>query len=115
MSTNAFDAIFHQAAAEISRRASLRILGGAPLAAALMGSSIVEARKSDKKGTKKPKKQPTQCLAQVGQCHAYVTGACGSSLDPGACETRNGQCCEFLGSCDAAEFFSCLAKANQTP
>jgi hypothetical protein len=116
MSTNAFDAFVRQAAAGVSRRASLRILGGAPLAAVLMGSSIVAARKSGKKGKKKAKKQPQQaCLAQVGQCRAYFTGACGSSPDPGACEARNGSCCEFLGSCDAARFFSCLVEASQTP
>jgi hypothetical protein len=116
MSTNAFDAIVRQAAVGVSRRASLRILGGAPLAAALMGSSIVRAERSGKRGKKKAKKKARQpCLAQVGQCRAYFTGACGSSPDPGACEARNGPCCEFLGSCDAAGFFSCLTKASQTP
>ena len=120
MSTNAFDAFVRQAAAGVSRRASLRILGGAPLAAALMGPSIVGAKKSGKQGKKKAKKKAQQkpqqqCLAQVGQCRAYFTGACGSSPDPGACEARNGPCCEFLGSCDAAGFFSCLAEASQTP
>src|SRR5829696_10135783 len=101
MSTNAFDTIVRQAAG-VSRRASLRILGGAPLAAALTGSSIVGAKKSGKQGKKKAKKGQQRCLAQVGQCRAYFTGACGSSLDPGDCEARNGPCCEFLGSCDAA-------------
>ena len=119
MSTTTFDAIVRQAAVGISRRASLRILGGAPLAAALMGSSVVGAKKSGKRG-KRAKKKPQpktqqQCLAQVGQCRAYFTGACGSSPDPGACEARNGPCCEFLGSCDAAGFFSCLTEASQTP
>jgi hypothetical protein len=120
MSTNAFDAIARHAAAGVSRRASIRVLGGAPLAAALMGSSIVEAKKSGRQGKKrarkkgKPKAQQ-KCLAQVGECRAYFTGACGSSPDPGACEARNGPCCEFLGSCDAAGFFSCLTKASQTP
>jgi hypothetical protein len=120
MSTNASDAIVRQAAVGVSRRASLWILGGAPLAAALMGSSIARAERSGKRGKKrarkkgKPKAQQ-KCLAQAGQCRAYFTGACGSSPDPGACEARNGPCCEFLGSCDAAGFFSCLTKASQTP
>jgi hypothetical protein len=119
MSTNALDAIVRQAAAGISRRASLRILGGAPLAA-LMGSSIVGAEKSGKRGKKKARKKGKPkaqqlCLAQVGQCRAYLTGVCGSAPDPGDCEARNSPCCEHLGSCDAAGFFSCLTKASQTP
>jgi hypothetical protein len=122
MNTNAFGGFVRQATAGVSRRASLRILGGAPLAAALMGSSIAGAKKSGKKGkqSKKDKKKARQktqqhCLAQVGQCRAYLTGACGSSPDPGDCEARNSPCCEHLGSCDAAGFFSCLTEASQTP
>lgn len=116
MSTTAFDAFVRQAAAGISRRSSLRILGGAPLAAALTGSSIVGAKKSDKKRKKKAKKKAQQpCLAQVGQCRAFFAGTCASSPDPGDCEARNGPCCEFFGSCDAAAFFSCLVEASQTP
>jgi hypothetical protein len=125
MSTHAFDAFVRQAATGVSRRASLRILGGAPLAAALMGPSIVGAKKSGKKGKqgkkgKKGKKKAQQkaqqqCRAQVEQCRAYLTGACGSSPDPGDCEARNSPCCEHLGSCDAAGFFSCLTEASQTP
>jgi hypothetical protein len=123
MNTNAFGGFVRQATAGVSRRASLRILGGAPLAAALMGSSIAGAKKSGKKGKqgkkkankKAQQKAQQQCLAQVGQCRAYLTGACGSSPDPGGCEARNSPCCEHLGSCDAAGFFSCLTEASQTP
>lgn len=117
MSTRAFHAIARQTAAEVSRRASLRILGGAPLAAALMGSSAVDAKTTVKKKVKKKAKKKAQqlCLAQVGQCRAYLTDLCGSARDPGDCEARNGPCCEFLGNCDAAGLFSCFDEASQRP
>ncbi len=120
MSINAFDTFVRQAAASVSRRASLRTLVGVPLAAALTGPTIVGAKKSGRKAKKRAKKKGQQkaqqpCLAQVGQCRAYLTGVCGSAPDPGDCEARNSPCCEHLGSCDAAGFFSCLTEASQTP
>jgi hypothetical protein len=110
MSTSAFHAIARQIAAEVSRRASLRILGGAPLAAALMEPSAVDAKTTVKKKVKKKAKKKAQqrCLAQDGQCHALFAEACASSPDPIDCEAKNGLCCEFLGSCDAASFLSCV-------
>jgi hypothetical protein len=122
MSTHAFDTFVRQTAVGVSRRASLRTLVAMPLAAAVTGPTIVGAEKSGKRGkhgkkTKKKAQQKAQqqCRAQVGQCRAYLTGACASSPDPGDCEARNSPCCEHLGSCDAAGFFSCLTEASQTP
>jgi hypothetical protein len=110
MSTSAFDTFARQAAAGVSRRASLRLLGGAPLAA-LLGPSIVGAKTSAKKARKKAKqKAQKQCLAQVGQCRAYFTGKC-EPPDPSECEARIARCCEFLGSCDTASFLSCLLES----
>ncbi len=110
MSTRAFHAIARQTAAGVSRRTSLRILSGAPLAAALMGPSAVDAKTTVKKKVKKKAKKKAQqrCLAQDGQCHALLTDACASSPDPSDCEARAGLCCESLGSCDAASFLSCM-------
>ncbi len=111
MSTHAFDAIARHTAAEVSRRASLRILSGAPLATALMGPSIVGAKRSAKKVNKKARKKAQQrCLAQVGQCRAYFAGAC-ESPDPSECVARIAPCCEFLGSCDTASFLACLLES----
>jgi hypothetical protein len=115
MSTNAFDA-FVRHAAGVSRRTSLRILGGAPLTAALMGPMTVGAKTSGKKIRRKAKKKAQQkaqqhCLAQVGQCHAYFAGRC-ESPDPSECEARIATCCEFLGSCDTASFLSCLLETS---
>ncbi len=112
MSTNAFDAIVRQAAAGVSRRASLRILGGTPLVAALTGPSIVGAKRSANKVKKKAKKKAQQqCLAQVEQCRAFFADAC-ESPDPSECEARIGPCCEFLGSCDTTSFLSCLLETS---
>jgi hypothetical protein len=116
MSTNAFDAFVRQASAIVSRRTSLRLLGGAPLAAALMGPMTAGAKTSGKKIRKKAKKKAQlkaqqQCLAQIGQCRAFFAGRC-ESPDPSECEARIAMCCEFLGSCDTTSFLSCLLETS---
>ena len=111
MRTDAF-AAFDRLAVGVSRRNSLRILGGAPLTAALMGPMTVGAKTSGNKIRRKAKKKAQQrCLAQVGQCREFFAGQC-ESPDPGECEARIARCCEFLGSCDAASFLSCLLETN---
>jgi hypothetical protein len=111
MRTDASDA-FDRHAVGVSRRTSLRILGGAPLATALMGPMTVGAKTSGKKIRRKAKKKAQQrCLAQVGQCGAFFVGRC-ESPDPGECEARIARCCEFLGSCDTASFLSCLLETS---
>ena len=116
MRSHAFDAFVRHATAGVSRRASLRLLGGAPLAAALMGTMTVGAKTSGKKIRRKAKKKAQQkaqqhCLAQVGQCRAFFAGRC-ESPDPSECEARIGPCCEFLGGCDTASFLSCLLETS---
>ena len=112
MSTDALEAFVRHASAIVSRRTSLRILGGAPLAAALMGPMTVGAKTSGKKIRRKARKKAQQhCLAQVGQCGAFFAGRC-ESPDPSECEARIATCCEFLGSCDTASFLSCLLETS---
>lgn len=116
MSTNAFNVFNLHSAAEVSRRASLRILGAVPLGAAFVGpltSGAESSGKNAKKNVKKKVRQKAQqrCLAQVGQCGAFFVGRC-ESPDPSECEARIARCCEFLGSCDAASFLSCLLETS---
>ena len=115
MSTNVFDDFVRHSVAEVSRRASLRMLAGAPLLAALIGPLTVGAGSSDKRARKKARKKARQiaqqqCLAQVEQCRAYFTDAC-ESPDPSECLEWIGPCCEYLGSCDATSFISCLLES----
>ena len=114
MSTSVFDDFVRHSVAEVSRRASLRLLAGAPLLVALVGPLTVGAEKSGKQGKKKAKKGQQRCLAQVEQCRSYFTDAC-ESPDPTECVARIGPCCEILGRCDAASFISCLLEMSQTP
>jgi hypothetical protein len=97
------------------RRATLWILGAVPLGAALMGPLTVGAGSSDKRARKKARRKARQiaeqrCLAQVEQCRAYFTDAC-ESPDPSECLEWIGPCCEYLGSCDAISFISCLLES----
>jgi hypothetical protein len=61
MSESAFDAFTRRAAAAISRRSSLAALGGAALAAAVTGPSVVSVSKAGKRAKKKCKRQKNQC------------------------------------------------------
>jgi hypothetical protein len=115
MSTSASSAFNLDTAADVSRRATLLILGALPLGAALMGPLTVGARSSDKRARKKARRKARQiaeqrCLAQVEQCRAYFTDAC-ESPDPSECLEWIGPCCEYLGSCDAISFISCLLES----
>jgi hypothetical protein len=112
MSTDALDAFVRQTSAIVSRRTSLRILGRAPLAAALMRPSAVGGKKSGNKSKKQAKKKAQQrCLAQAGQCRAFFAGRC-ELPDPGECEARIARCCGFLGSCDTTSFLTCLLETS---
>jgi hypothetical protein len=74
---------------------------------------MAQAKKKTGKNIKRKgqRQAQQQCLVQVGQCRAFFAGAC-ESPDPGECEARIARCCEFLGSCDAASFLSCLLETN---
>jgi hypothetical protein len=120
MSTNAFAGFVRQATAGVSRRASLQILGGAPLAAALMGSSIVGAKKSGKKGKQRKRikkkaqqKSQQQCLAQVEQCESYWTVLCAELDDFEKCVGLFSPCCQSFGTCNFNGFFDCFLEGQR--
>ena len=103
-----FDAIARHSASVLNRRASLQVLGTTALIAAVTRPAMAQAKmKTGKNIKRKGQRQAQQCLVQVGQCRAFFAGAC-ESPDSGECEARIARCCEFLGSCDAASFLSCV-------
>jgi hypothetical protein len=129
MSVNHFDTLVRHAAAPVSRRSSLLMVGGASLAAALARIPVAGARKDGKPGQRKNKKNkprrpappdsgtaPTdpgpppadRCQSQVADCEGSIALVCAASLDPQDCRQRMNPCCIPLGECDATEFFACL-------
>jgi hypothetical protein len=62
-----------------------------------------KGRKRENRG-KKRKRCKTGCKSQTESCRTFLAPACaGSPRCPALIE-----CCESLGSCDAAEFITCL-------
>lgn len=109
MSEQTFDA-FARRAGEVSRRGSLLTLGGAGLAA-LAGSSIAEAGKSNKKANRKARKKgKKKCKKQVDQCAEFIGDLCSIVQEGGSetCEAQFSPCCEFFAQCQATAFFDCF-------
>jgi hypothetical protein len=107
MSDTAFDAFTRRADALASRRASLLHLGGAALAAGLLGPTVAGAKKGGKKGKQK-------CKKQVDKCRTGVTDLCAALftedfhfLTPVECASAFKPCCERLAGCNAAAAFQC--------
>lgn len=109
MTEQTFDASTRHAAA-VSRRGSLMTLGGASLAA-LVGTTIVEAKKPGKKAKKRARKQGKQkCKKQVGRCNAFLADFC-VNFGGDVCEVILATCCGFLGQCQTTAFFDCFVDA----
>ena len=98
MNDQTFDGLARRAGVIRNRRASLKMLGAAALAAAIESPRRTVAGKAGKRAKKK-------CRKQVKQCRAFFTEFCGGS--PG-CEGPLLPCCGRLGRCKAAAFLECM-------
>ena len=103
MKTSAFDTFARHAASVVSRRGSLRLLGGAALAGALAAPELAGAGKG------KSKKSPKQCKRQGGQCRAYVAETCAQLEDPQECLEVYTPCCEHFERCNAGAGLRCFS------
>lgn len=100
-----FDTITRHAAGVVSRRGSLRLLGGAALAGALAAPELTSAGKG------KVKKQANkQCKKQGGQCRAFVLETCAQVEDRQACEEAYAPCCKHFERCDAGAGLRCFSE-----
>lgn len=77
---------------------------------ALMRRSAGKAAKSvatdaKKTGKNKNKKAKNRCRQQVEECETFVFAACQGNPE---CIAEQAPCCEFLGTCNAAGFITCL-------
>jgi hypothetical protein len=122
--------IIKRAAVALSRRQSLSSLGGAILAAAVPGISLVEAKKQGKKGKKRnrrrtqecpecpecPAEAPPvdQCVPQEAACRDFAEQVCAQLYPPGQptllCAVAATLCCRDLGVCEGVDVFACLAR-----
>jgi hypothetical protein len=102
MDTGILDKMTRGAAA-MSRRGSLRSLGGAALGSALAAPALARAGKAGKKGQKR-------CQRQRGQCLAFVEEFCQPKGDPNACEAIVNPCCENFAQCNAGKGIECLVE-----
>lgn len=100
MMTRFADALQRPAAA-VSRRGSLRVLGGAALTSAFAAPTVAVAGKAGKKARKR-------CKRQRGQCLASIEKFCQPKADPNACESLFTPCCEHFAACSAAKGIECL-------
>jgi hypothetical protein len=105
MSEQPFDALTRRALGDVSRRASLLVIGATGLAALLSGSLTAAAKKhkhKKKKNKQKGQQQAEQeCEAQVAQCQSILNSI-------GGIPVNQLTCCEFLGTCDFPSFSLCF-------
>lgn len=99
MSKHAVDTVARHAAVAISRRRSLRTLGGAALAAAMANPAASEAKKKVRKDCQKKEKQ--RCNKDAAACRNTLLATCGGTPDCVALQA----CCT---TCSANGFLSCL-------
>lgn len=105
MNGSFFASITRQTGA-LSRRGSLRILGGAALASAI---PTLGAAKDGKNSRKRRKKRVDQCQGQLEQCRSFMELFREGNED---CEELPLPCCEPLARCDATEAFTCLFQVS---
>jgi hypothetical protein len=104
MDGNTFDHLARHAAGAVSRRGSLRLLGGAGLAGAFAAPEIANAGKSRKKARKQCKQQKAQCLAAFREF-------CEPKAEPQSCEEGFFPCCEHFARCNAGAGIECIIAA----
>lgn len=99
MNTEAFDTMTRRAA--VSRRGSLRVLGGAALTGVLAAPTVASAGKTGKTSR-------GRCQKQRGPCLAAIEDRCASNIDPVACEAALTPCCAHFARCNAGVGLLCL-------
>lgn len=92
-------------AAVVSRRASLRVLGGAAVAGALGAPAAASAGYAGKKARRR-------CQKQRGPCIAAIEDTCASTIDPAVCEASLGPCCAHFARCNVRTGILCLFKVE---
>jgi hypothetical protein len=104
-----FDTFTRRAAEALSRRSSLRTLGGAAVVAGLVAPVVAEAKKGGK-----GKKNKNKCKKQVSRCKEGLADICAVFFDPGEetalCVDLFAECCEFLRSCNVAQGAACIVE-----
>jgi hypothetical protein len=107
------DMLSRRAGEIISRRGTLLALGGAALAA-VASKNAVRAGKSGKKKRQNRKKAKGQaltlCKPQVGECQEFLAANCSSGGE--ICAEISAFCCPLLGTCQSAEFLTCLVERS---
>lgn len=101
MNDRIVDTVSRDAAAAVTRRASLLSIGGAAVAAALGGPALAKPGASDKRARKR-------CLNQTSQCRAAIAEYCPSLEAPGVCAGFLSPCCDSLAQCNAAQSTACF-------
>ncbi len=127
-----FDTLVRGADTDQGRRHALKILGAAALAAAAGAPLATEAKKNNKNKNKKKRRKnrgeqvcpecpaddctreaeeaaTERCQSQVAVCEILAQAQCG---DDAECLLAFRECCDALGACDTAGFFTCLTSAN---
>jgi len=111
MDDRTFEALTRRAAEVVSRRGSLRTLGGAALAAGLLTPISTQA-----KGGKKNDK----CKKQVSRCKQGLADLCDVVFPPkeafstSECFEAFADCCEFLSDCGTAQAFACAVEVIES-
>jgi hypothetical protein len=101
MNENVYETATRRAAGAVSRRGSLRTLGGA-LAAVVAAPSLIQAKKGGKNDGNAANRR---CKRQVAGCRKVVLELCGDEED--VCQAVLA-CCPTLGACNATAFFACV-------
>jgi hypothetical protein len=103
MNNSRFAAVTREARA-MSRRGSLRILGGAALVSVVPTSAVAKAAKKSRKRKRCPK-PVDPCQGQAEQCRSHYEVICeGNTL----CKERSLPCCESFASCNVLDAMACL-------
>lgn len=111
MTGMAFDTFTQQ----LGRRRALQALGAAAVATA-SGLTLASAKNGNNGNKKKratlqqriEKKSLALCASQVPECVTLITANCGDNAE---CLAAGEICCQSLGTCEFAEFFTCASPA----
>jgi hypothetical protein len=98
MFDHADDALARVVRFPTERRFSLKALGIAGLATALLAPRTIEAKQSASKKARK------RCRRQVGQCRAAFETICERST---FCFEAFAPCCEHLATCNVTAYLTC--------
>jgi hypothetical protein len=101
-----FDIIARHAGNAVSRRGSLRLLGGATLTGAIAAAGTAGAKKG-------PQQNQERCRKQGQECREFFAEFCAGTVDPENCKELVLPCCKHFARCQTGKGLACIILKSQ--